>query len=429
VWPDALITSLKFTCLAISSGSALYKTAIKSGSSIYRSTNGGVNWAVVTGTPTTTWTYVAMSSSGQYQTATTQTGIYYSNDNGSTWTKSGDLGTTNWNSVAMDTTGQYQTAVSGNSSSIAYSTNYGVNWTLYAYSISSNLSVSMGGTNGLYQTAVGAGGMFLLGAQSNSLSYTYSNTTPYITSLSSYSGSFGGNQQVTIQGANLTSAQNVTFGITPATNLSVTSTQITCTTPAGPPSATVNVTVTGSTGIPSNSLQYTYTAAPVITSIVPTSGIDVGYQEVTITGSGFTGALYTNSVKFNGNIASNINIVSDTSITCYTPAGNDGYVGVTVTVAGVASNSVQYQYTNYTPYISSLSPNNGYIGGSIIISGSALSNPFKVTFGTVTATVSSSTDSSITCVIPSATGIVDVTVYGSASTGSVPSNVKSFRYQ
>jgi hypothetical protein len=52
---------------------------------------------------------------------------------------------------------------------------------------------------------------------------------------------------------------------------------------------------------------------------------------VTLTGTGFTGAT---SVRFGGQPATSVVVVSDTSITCVTPAGVPSLVSISVTTPG-----------------------------------------------------------------------------------------------
>ncbi len=96
---------------------------------------------------------------------------------------------------------------------------------------------------------------------------------PTVTSVSPTSGSTAGGTSVTITGTNLTGASDVEFGATPATTYTVDNdTQITATSPAG--SGTVDITVTtgGGTSATNAGDQYTYVAAPTVTSVSPTSG-------------------------------------------------------------------------------------------------------------------------------------------------------------
>ena len=69
---------------------------------------------------------------------------------------------------------------------------------------------------------------------------------------------------------------------------------------------------------------------PAVTAISPTSGPLAGGTSVTITGTGFTGAT---AVDFGTVAATNLDVVSATSITATSPAGT-GMVDVTVTRSG-----------------------------------------------------------------------------------------------
>jgi len=92
---------------------------------IYISSDYGLSWMIATDTVTNdttpnkrTWYAIAMSASGQYQTAVTTTDaafagyIYTSSNYGLTWTQNSNssLGK-NWYSCAVSATGQYQTAI------------------------------------------------------------------------------------------------------------------------------------------------------------------------------------------------------------------------------------------------------------------------------------------------------------------------------
>jgi hypothetical protein len=84
--------------------------------------------------------------------------------------------------------------------------------------------------------------------------------------------------------------------------------------------------------------------APTVSSISPTSGPAAGGTNVTITGTGFTGAT---GVSFGGAAASNIIVDSDTQITATSPAGS-GTVDVTVTTPNGTSatgGADQFTYT------------------------------------------------------------------------------------
>jgi hypothetical protein len=72
-------------------------------------------------------------------------------------------------------------------------------------------------------------------------------------------------------------------------------------------------------------------AAPVIVGVSPNHGTQAGGTAVSITGSGFTGAT---SVRFGGQPATNLVVVSDTNITVTTPAHPQGPVSIAITTPG-----------------------------------------------------------------------------------------------
>jgi hypothetical protein len=92
------------------------------------------------------------------------------------------------------------------------------------------------------------------------------------------------------------------------------------------------------------------TARRAITSISPTEGPEAGGQNLTITGTGFTGVT---SVRF-GKIASSFQVVSDTQITVTTPPQAAG--SVRVTVAGPGGTSPDNPLAHYAYTADSQSP-------------------------------------------------------------------------
>jgi photosystem II stability/assembly factor-like uncharacterized protein len=126
-------------------------------------TNFGANWAVGTnvvyngilGNPNKNWVAISLSTTGRYQTAITDTGdIYVSDDYGATRTVAFNIGVSPSNSVAISFTGQYQTASEGHN--IFVSNNYGATWTKTFSNGLSNIFVSISLT-GKYQTIVSSG--------------------------------------------------------------------------------------------------------------------------------------------------------------------------------------------------------------------------------------------------------------------------------
>lgn len=84
------------------------------------------------------------------------------------------------------------------------------------------------------------------------------------------------------------------------------------------------------------------TDIPTVTSLAPSTGATAGGDAVTITGKDLTGAT---GVTFGGTAATSVVVVSDTSITCVTPAKTAGAVTVAVTTpAGTGSKTTAFTY-------------------------------------------------------------------------------------
>lgn len=177
--------------------------------------------------------------------------------------------------------------------------------------------------------------------------YTYRIPLPAVTGLDPTTGSTVGGNTVTITGTHFTGATAVMFGATAATAVDVVSaTSITCTAPAEA-AATIEVTVETPAGLSAPSLnnQYAYIAPPAVTALSPATGPAAGGTSVTITGTSLSGAT---AVMFGATAATDVNVVSATSITCTAPAEAAATVDVTVTTpfgTSTASTADKFIYT------------------------------------------------------------------------------------
>ena len=162
---------------------------------------------------------------------------------------------------------------------------------------------------------------------------------PSITSLNPTSGVVG--TSVTITGANFGATQGtstIKFNGTAATPTSWSATSIVAKVPTGATTGSVVVTVSG---LASNGVTFTVTAAaqpPSITSLNPTTGFVS--TSVTIAGANFGATQGTSTIKFNGTAAAPTSW-SATSIVAKAPVGATTG-NVVVTVGGVASNGVSF---------------------------------------------------------------------------------------
>ena len=246
--------------------------------------------------------------------------------------------------------------------------------------------------------------------QSGSLAsgFTYA-VIPTVSSVSPNSGPTAGGTAVTITGTNFATGATVTFGGTAATNVVVvSSTSITATTPAGSAGAvTVTVTVGGQSG--SLTSGFTYAVIPTVSSVSPNSGPTGGGTAVTISGTNFaTGAMVT----FGGTAATNVVVVSSTSITATAPAGSAGAVTVTVTVSGHSGSLTNGFTYAVAPTVSGVSPNSGSTAGgtAVTITGTNFATGATVTVGGAAAT---------SVVVVSGTQITATTPAGSAGAVTV----------
>jgi hypothetical protein len=255
---------------------------------------------------------------------------------------------------------------------------------------------------------------------------------PRVTAVSPTSGPAAGGSTMTIAGTGFTGATGVNFGGTAAGSFTVnSSTSITAVSPPAN-AGVVDVTVTniGGTSAPSASDQFTFVAAPSVSSLSPDTGPVGGGTEVTITGANFTDAT---QVTFDGT-PTGFWVNSDTSITAISPAAESAdtvYVRVT-SVGGrsATSASARFSYTVSNPTVTGISPNAGPVGGgtSVTITGAGFTDATEVDFGGIATGFLLNSDTSITAVSPAASaGTVDVTVT-TASRTSAPSIADQFTF-
>jgi hypothetical protein len=160
-------------------------------------------------------------------------------------------------------------------------------------------------------------------------------------------------------------------------------------------------------------------AAPTITSLTPSTGAVA--TSVVIAGTNFRTPQGSSTVSFNG-VNATPTAWSATSITAPVPTGATTG-SVLVTVGGQASNGSTFTVTP-APSIASLAPNTGAIGSVVTINGSnfgATQGNGGVKFGTLAATITSWSPTSIVATVPTGavTGSVVVTAAGGvASNGS-----------
>jgi hypothetical protein len=167
-------------------------------------------------------------------------------------------------------------------------------------------------------------------------------------------------------------------------------------------------------GVASNTLTYTVTVPPTLTSLSPPSGPVA--TAVTISGSNFGASQGTSTVTFNGTAATPTSW-SATSIVVPVPTGASSG-NVVVTVGSVSSNALTYTVT-VPPRLTSLSPSSGAVASAVTINGTgfgASKGTSTVTFNGTPATPTTWSATSIVVPVPAGatTGNVVVTVAGLA---------------
>lgn len=171
-----------------------------------------------------------------------------------------------------------------------------------------------------------------------------SSTPPTVTGLSVSAGPLSGGGTTVIAGTNLSGATGVSFGGTTATILSRTDDTIAVTVPSIGSAGARNVTVTTWAGTSTQSVPYTYVAAPAVTGMGPVSGPTSGGAIVEITGTDLSGA----TVTVDGNaVATTAN--TSTRIEFATPASPAGPAVVAVTTTGGTVTAGTFTYVSDAP--------------------------------------------------------------------------------
>jgi|GEM_PF-2902597 len=214
---------------------------------------------------------------------------------------------------------------------------------------------------------------------------------PVVTGVSPYGGPVGGGTDVTLTGTGFKSGAIVLVEGEPATNVTyVSGTSITCTTPVSTlptPNQDGLATVTvknpdGKAGslyddsaTTATARGFLYSLAPTVTNVAPDNGAQAGGTAVTITGTGFHRTIAAGgeadadaTVTFGGTAATNVTVVSDTEISCDTPAAAAGAVDVVVTNPDGQDNSAApgtFTY-NAMPVVESVNPGAVYAAGTVV---------------------------------------------------------------
>jgi RHS repeat-associated protein len=264
------------------------------------------------------------------------------------------------------------------------------------------------------------------GVSSNSNIY-FTVPAPQITSISPTSGPVG--TQVTISGSGFLATQGnpnntyVNFNGGSTTVVSWSNTQIVANVPAN--SGTGPVTVWAG-GVESNQNVVFTMPNPMVTGLVPSSGV-VGTQ-VQINGMGFGATQGSSTISFKTPNTTSGNAVvtswSDGQIVATVPVvATSG--AVVVNEGGMGSNS-NVIFTVPAPQITSISPNIGGVGNAVTVAGvgfqTSQTNPAGssvVQFAGGNATATSWSDTQIVGTVPNGTSTGPVTVFVNGQTSNL----------
>ena len=269
--------------------------------------------------------------------------------------------------------------------------------------------------------------------------YTYIKlpNTIAITGISPNYGSAAGGQIVKINGSDFETGPSVTFNGTAATGVSITSTEITCTTPSNPSTPEgVDVVVENQAkyggGKATCSKCYIYANAPEVKKVTPNNGSELTLTPITITGNYFDDShlIFDKdedtkgdeiAVTLSGTLSSEGNIscpsddegqnpcclvVSSTEIKCLTSPLSVGQYDVIVNNEDGQTDRCYGCYSFNAlpdPVVTFVEPNQGPIFGDtfVRIRGANFVDASKVTFaGKSAASVTFVSDTELTCRTP-----------------------------
>jgi hypothetical protein len=173
-----------------------------------------------------------------------------------------------------------------------------------------------------------------------------------------------------------------------------------------------------------NAVSLAISPNPAVTSVSPAGG------QVTLTGVGFEHVL---GVSFGGASATSYTVTSPTTITATVPPGNPGPVYAFVTTirgSSEATSGAQYTYQS-VPTVTGVSPAYGVVGGGGVstITGTGLSGPATVMYGTKPGKILSQSPTEIRASAPSGTAgsTVNITVTNTVGTSAI-SSADEYRY-
>ncbi len=217
--------------------------------------------------------------------------------------------------------------------------------------------------------------------------------TPVITSIDPATGPSPGGYIAIIHGQNFQPTASVSFGVDPATSVTVlSSTALQVTVPPGTANAIVDIHVDNAPGSSATLADgFTYGSAtntPLsVRSVSPGVGPTTGGTVVTISGNGFTPGT---AVSFGATASTIVDVISTTTMTAVAPPGAAGLVNVRVDRPDMQTETAANAFAYYAPStfgqgpsVLSIDPIVGPLAGSalVLIKGQQFTDPATVYFG------------------------------------------------
>lgn len=273
---------------------------------------------------------------------------------------------------------------------------------LPALPVSGNYQVSVTNTDNqtanapksflVYASSDAAGRLSSSGASASTVSISY--VTPSF-------GPIAGGSTLSIVGSGFVENSKVSIsGVASPTVSFVSSSKLTAVTPPGS-FGLKNLIVSTPTGQSAvGAYSYSYGFAPQVLSVSPNSGALAGGILITIQGAGFLNPM----VQIGGVDCKDVQVLSETSLTCVTPSNSSGAKTIQVTNGDGQVGALAAAYTYYnglSPVITAISPVSGaYTGGVLVtITGSNFLPGATVSIGgTVCDIVGVVSGSPFTCI-------------------------------
>ncbi len=220
-------------------------------------------------------------------------------------------------------------------------------------------------------SASGPASVRVLNGDGSSSAVSYDYEGPWISSVTPSSCPQTGGISITISGSSFGSSPKVYFGVAEAPILGSSDTQVVCLAPrsAGTRGASYGgggggglIALVASTGLSSNTADFSYDQGPLVVSVSPAAGRAAGGTHITIVGENFG----QGAACLVGGQAAPVVSSSSSRMVVVAPPGAAGDQDLVVVSGGLASPPAVFSYLS-PPSISGISPATASPGGGTVI--------------------------------------------------------------